>query len=111
MARYWCYARPPESCTVPAGFTTYKAFWPPERDGNGAILFGYVEYPEALPTEEVARWELTPDDPVERARLQIWRHGAEWILGEPVECIREVAADPHHPYALVAQAARRRLQV
>lgn len=76
--RYYFLYRPPAIGTHPIG-ETGRETWMPRRqvpEVPRQPAFGWVEYPDPLPLEDVISYELLPQDEEERARLTLWnRYG------------------------------------
>ena len=76
MNRYFYLLRPPSIGCQPEGFTDRQGGLPKKdwemSSGQSLHAFGYVEYFKPLKFEQIWRYDLLPDNDVERARLYFW---------------------------------------
>jgi hypothetical protein len=74
------------------------SYWPPRRVDNHN-LYGTVGYPAPLEFDRIWRYDLTPDDAVERARYGFW----EYYRGETYDYLAEWLAQPRADLEALAQ--------
>jgi len=74
--KYFYLSRPPSYAHQPPGFSNRDGGLPsrnwPTAQGGQCWCFGFVEYPNRLPPDEICGWGLLPDNPVELASYQFW---------------------------------------
>ena len=72
--RYYFLNRPPFIGTHPSGETSRKVWQPVEMiPGTERHAHGWVEYPHALESYDIWRFELYPADEDELKRYNEWR--------------------------------------
>ena len=90
---YLMTSRPPGIGCQPDGWIERET-WLPAHEVDGRYFLGRVVYPERLSPEQVYRYELWPEDEVERAKL-IFAREPEWIredyMAQEVEFLEELA--------------------
>ncbi len=72
--------RPPGIGCQPDGFDAHET-WLPGREVEGRHFLGRVEYSQSLSWEQVKRYELWPEDELERAEMTFTREGKDsaWL--------------------------------
>lgn len=73
-SKYYYLNRPPGSGCQPDGFTNHESWLPkqcPSEFPRGA--FGWVEYPEPLPLEAIWKYDLFPQDTLQRTIYLAWQ--------------------------------------
>jgi hypothetical protein len=92
MNRYYYLLRPPDIGCQPDGFAYRDGGLPRKtiKTSNGDYVdaFGWVEYYTPLSFEQVWKYDLQPDNPVERGRFTLWLD-----CGRDEQYAREVERD------------------
>jgi len=111
MGIYLYSSRPPGIGCQPDGWVDRET-WLPAREVNGRHHFGKVEYNVALSFEAIRRYELWPENELERAEMVFWREGpdADWLrtdyLAADEELLQELkSSDAKAWAALVIRSA------
>lgn len=74
-SRYYYQLRPPGIGCQPNGYLRWETFdFIQEVEDLPGRYHGFVEYPEPIDTYDAWRFDLTPADPVEQARMKFISH-------------------------------------
>ena len=92
MAKYLYTSRPPGIGCQPDGFTD-REVWMPGREVDGRHYLGVAEYDGRLKFEDIAAYELMPEDKEERIVYSAWKQQLGWWIMDDYLCCGEEHID------------------